>query len=666
MAISLTSKRVRPASKKAAPAKGKLGLAIADGGHQEALRRLDAVSRLLGLVELSLDGTILSANDLFLKMTGYALPEIEGRHHSILVDVETARSPEYRDFWTRLGRGTEVSGEYRRLGKGNAELRLQSTYVPMTDDEGVPSKVVGFFTDLTDIRRQDEVNADYRGQITAISKSQAVIEFNLDGTIRSANDNFLSAVGYSLSEIKGQHHSLFVEAEYARSVEYREFWGKLNRGEYVAGEFKRVGKGGREIWIQASYNPIVDVSGKPVKVVKYASNVTEQKVQFADFSGQMDAIRKSQAVIEFNLDGTIRAANENFLSTVGYSLPEIRGQHHSMFVEADYGRSANYREFWARLNRGEYQAGEFKRIGKGGREVWIQASYNPIFDQNGKPFKVVKYASDITSTKKLAVEVRETAQSLATASNELAAVSCELRTTATATSSEATTASGASQQVSGNVQCVATGIEEMNASIREIARSAGEAATIAGTAVKMADSANATVTKLGSSSVEIGKVVKVINTIAEQTNLLALNATIEAARAGEAGKGFAVVANEVKELAKETAKATEDISHRIEAIQTDAEGAVSAIREITEIINQISNVSGTIAGAVEEQTATTSEISRSITEAALGAGSIAKNVSMVAEAADGTLRGASNAQQAADELSRMATGLQQLVSRFSM
>jgi methyl-accepting chemotaxis protein len=241
--------------------------------------------------------------------------------------------------------------------------------------------------------------ADNAGQLAAIGKSQAVIEFKMDGTIVSANENFLKALGYTLDEIKGKHHSMFVEEAFRNSAEYREFWAKLNRGEYVADEFKRIGKGGKEIWIQASYNPILDVNSTPFKVVKYATDVTQQKLTNADYVGQISAIAKSQAVIEFKMDGTIVTANENFLKTLGYTLDEIKGKHHSMFVEEAYRNSADYREFWAKLNRGEYVADEFKRIGKGGREVYIQASYNPILDLNGKPFKVVKYASNITEEK---------------------------------------------------------------------------------------------------------------------------------------------------------------------------------------------------------------------------------------------------------------------------
>jgi methyl-accepting chemotaxis protein len=241
--------------------------------------------------------------------------------------------------------------------------------------------------------------ADYQGQIEGISASQAVIQFNLDGTIITANDNFLNTLGYSLDEIEGQHHSMFVEPNYKASAEYQQFWEALNQGQAQVGEFKRIGKGGKEVWIQASYTSIKDLNGKPFKVVKYATDVTGQKLKNADYQGQIDGISTSQAVIQFNLDGTIITANDNFLNTLGYSLDEIKDQHHSMFVEPNYKASAEYQQFWEALNQGQAQVGEFKRFGKGGKEVWIQASYTPIKDLNGKPFKVVKYATDITRQK---------------------------------------------------------------------------------------------------------------------------------------------------------------------------------------------------------------------------------------------------------------------------
>ncbi len=509
--------------------------------------------------------------------------------------------------------------------------------------------------------------ADLSGQIAAIGKSQAVIEFNLDGTVITANENFLNALGYSLGEIQGTHHSRFVDETYRHSAEYKEFWAKLNRGEYAAGEFKRIGMGGKEVWIQASYNPILDANGKPFKVVKYATDITATKLQNANFAGQMAAISKSQAVIEFHLDGTVLTANENFLRTLGYTLDEIKGTHHSRFVDETYRHSAEYKEFWAKLNRGEYVADEFKRIGKGGREVWIQASYNPILDLNGRPFKVVKYATDITAQVKARDEmsrvlelVSASAISLGSSAEELSAFSSKMASNAEETATQANVVSAASEQVSQNVQTVATGVNEMNSAILEISKNSSESARVAQQAVADAKAANATISKLGDSSAEIGKVIKVITSIAEQTNLLALNATIEAARAGEAGRGFAVVANEVKELAKETARATEDISRKIEAIQGDTKGAVESIKQIGQVIAQINDISNTIASAVAQQTATATEMSRSVREAAKGTAEIAENITSVAQAAQNTTQGATNCQQAAVELAKMATDLQQL------
>jgi methyl-accepting chemotaxis protein len=521
--------------------------------------------------------------------------------------------------------------------------------------------------------------------LTAIGKAQAVIEFEMDGTIITANENFVNTVGYTLAEIQGKHHSMFVEESLKHSLEYRDFWARLGRGENLPGEYRRVGKGGKLIILQASYNPIADAKGKLVKVVKFASDITASALTNADYAAQLAAISKSQAVISFNMDGTIIDANDNFQKTLGYTLGEIKGQHHSMFAEESLKHSAEYREFWARLNRGENLPGEYKRIGKGGKVVYIQASYNPIADTTGKLVKVVKFATDVTETvlarfaaakaqqenadqqkqkademAKILDQVNASAATLGSSAEELTAVSTQMASNAEETSAQANVVSAASEQVSKNVQTVSTGVEEMNAAIREIAKNASDSARVAQQAVTTAATANTTISKLGDSSAEIGKVIKVITSIAEQTNLLALNATIEAARAGEAGKGFAVVANEVKELAKETAKATEDISRKIEAIQGDTQGAVDSIRKIGEVIAQINDISNTIASAVEEQTATATEMSRNVAEAAKGTAEIAQNITSVAQAAQNTTQGATNCQQAAGELARMAAELQQL------
>jgi methyl-accepting chemotaxis protein len=391
----------------------------------------------------------------------------------------------------------------------------------------------------------------------------------------------------------------------------------------------------------------------------------------AEQAGRVAAINKSMAVAEFELDGTVLTANDHFLKAMGYALEEIQGRHHSMFVEDDYRQSQEYRDFWTKLGRGEYHTGEYLRVGKGGREVWIQGSYNPIFGPDGKPFKVVKYVNDVTGQVKLRRDLQsvmekaaEDAETLASASQELNAVSQQMASSAEETRAQANVVSGAAEHVSRNAESVSKSVEDLGASIREIAKNAHEAARVATTGVEVANTTTATVAKLGESSAEIGKVLKVITSIAQQTNLLALNATIEAARAGEAGKGFAVVANEVKELARETAKATEDIGQKIDAIRQVTQGAVEAIAQISKIIVQINDYQATIASAVEEQSATAREIGRSGTDAARGSAEIARNITSVAQASQQAAEGAANTQQAAKELSHLASELQRLVEHF--
>ena len=357
---------------------------------------VEAITRSQAVISFTTKGEILSANPNFLNAMGYHEDEVVGKHHRIFVDSDYAQSPEYVEFWNKLASGDVHSGEFRRINKQGEEVWIQATYNPVFDANGNVEYVIKFASDIT---AQKHKNADYEGQITAINKSQAVIEFDLEGIILNANENFLAAMGYSLGEIKGQHHSMFVDPAYKLSNEYTAFWQSLRSGEHSEGEYKRIAKGGNEIWIRASYNPILDSSGKPFKVVKFATDVTQDKLRNAYFEGQIDAIGKSQAVIEFDVNGNIITANENFLNAMGYRLDEIKGKHHQMFVDAETRQSEEYQRFWSELKTGKFFAGEFKRIDKNGKAVWIQASYNPIEDMNGTPFKVVKYATNITEEK---------------------------------------------------------------------------------------------------------------------------------------------------------------------------------------------------------------------------------------------------------------------------
>ncbi|MCP3474292.1 PAS domain-containing methyl-accepting chemotaxis protein [Bradyrhizobium sp. CCGUVB1N3] len=427
-------------------------------------------------------------------------------------------------------------------------------------------------------------NLNFEAQAAAISRAQAVIEFNLDGTVVTANDNFLNALGYSLAEIQGKHHSLFMPSDQRDGAAYREFWAALNRGELQSGEFRRIGKGGRDVWILASYNPVLDEKGRPFKVVKFATDVTAEKRRNADLVGQLAAIDKAQAVIEFNMDGTIITANHNFLATLGYGLSEIKGKHHSMFVEPSERDGAAYREFWAALNRGQYQAAEYKRIGKGGKEVYIQASYNPILDLNGKPFKVVKYATDTTK------------QVLVRMGNE---------------------------RVRGMMESVAAGSEELNASVREISEAMTKSRETAMSAVEQVASADAQAQRLTEAAQAMSGIIEMINSITGQINLLALNATIESARAGEAGRGFAVVASEVKSLANQARQATDKIGQEIGNLNGISGDVVSALGSIKQAINNVSEYVTSTAAAVEEQSTVTNEMSTSMQRAAAEAAAIA-------------------------------------------
>jgi methyl-accepting chemotaxis protein len=358
--------------------------------------QIAAIGKSQGVIEFSMDGKVIKANDIFLNILGYSATEAVGQHHSTFVDAAYRHSQEYRAFWERLNRGEYDAGVYKRNAKGGKEVWIQASYNPVFDMNGKPFKVVKFATDITTQVMKD---ADAAGQISAISKTQGVIEFTLDGKITAVNENFASVTGYSEKEIVGNHHSMFVEPAYRSSPEYRTFWEKLARGEADAGQYKRIAKGGKQVWLQASYNPIFDLNGKPFKVVKYAADISQNKDLETLIQGQLTAIGRSLGVITFTPDGKVIEVNQNFLDFLGYTEAEAIGQHHSLFVDPIYRSSPEYKAFWEKLNRGEFEQNIYKRFGKGGKEVWIQASYNPIKDVNGKVIKVVKFATDITDDK---------------------------------------------------------------------------------------------------------------------------------------------------------------------------------------------------------------------------------------------------------------------------
>lgn len=489
--------------------------------------------------------------------------------------------------------------------------------------------------------------------LRALDKSLAIIEFDPQGKILNANECFCSVVGYTPSEIIGKHHSMFVDPEYAKTSEYGDFWSKLRKGEFDQQEYRRIGKGGRQVWIQATYNPVLNSLGKVVRVVKIATDTTASHQKNAAFEAKLQAISRAQGVIEFTPGGEIIDANENFLSLLGYRLDEIKGKHHRMFVDDELAQSQEYRDFWNKLNAGEFVAAEFRRFGKGKREVWIQASYNPIFDLDKKITSIVKFATDITGRVHAISEVAGGMAALAENNLEFRLrdefepafeplrlnynksvnrLEATMRNVASSSSvmSSGTEEIAAStfdmsqriEQQAASLEETAGALDEITATVRRSAECALEAARAASGARSgtersgaVMNDAAAVMGEIDDSSNKISQIIGVIDEIAFQTNLLALNAGVEAARAGDSGRGFAVVAQEVRELAQRSAKAAKEIKGLISASSDQVKRGVklvgdvaSALQDVTAKVGEIDRVLSEMARSSQEQATGLAEV----------------------------------------------------------
>ena len=576
--------------------------------------KVSAMNRSQGIIEFDLGGHILHANENFLSLTGYSLSDIVGQHHSMFVDKEEASSGAYRAFWRKLGQGEYDSGEYLRVGNHGKRIWIQASYNPILDLEGNPVKVIKFCSDIT----QSKLHAiETQARMDSVSNTSCILEFNAEGKILNSNELMQKSLGYSQADLADKSESFLMFDEERNDSNHFKIWNDLREGKNLAGEFRYKGVGGKEIWLSGTRSPVIGLEGQLIKVVLMLQDITDAKLSRLDAEGKLGAIDRSQAVIEFDMQGKVLAANGNFLKLMEYSTEEIIGRHHRMFVDAAYAATPQYQAFWESLGRGQFESGEYKRVAKGGREVWIQATYNPILDLNGKVLKIVKYAYDVTKEVQLEQSINQ--------KTELMRKSlCQIMDRIDLISKDSGVVAKSALQ---SLEWAKEGRSEL----KRVSASIGATQTHTS---KVAD------------------IVRTVTDIANQTNLLAFNAAIEAARAGQHGVGFSVVAAEVRKLAERSQVAALEIGELSTSSVEMAERAGHLLGEMLPSINKTSDLVQEITAASEEQAAGVAQINSAMNQ-----------LNQV------TQQNASSSEElasTAEEMSTQAEQLQQAMSFFRL